>query len=242
MNERFAKEAGVAQTVHWARTKQMGFVSQDVIDALIDSELSIEEGLIDGVFARLGEEDEDGNLLSFGQATHVGCGWIQFPSMHEDETEMNIVPEYADYALLEDFQPQFENFMVCNYAIGVPGKTMCANDTSNTISLHKQKQFIRYYHASAEVIGDVKKCLGAVRCARRSKAHQLKLIGGSTRGNIDPCTNNVESCLIGKSGLKFISPSKLQDVARSNDIGVIDLEASKCKIDTILCRLFKIIF
>ena len=104
-------EPGVAQTVHWARTNQMDFASQDTIDALIDSDLSIEEGLIDGVFAKLGEEDDEGNVLSWGQATHVGCGWIQFPSINRKETETNTVLEY-DYDIPnEDGQQQFENFI-----------------------------------------------------------------------------------------------------------------------------------
>ena len=32
------------------------------------------------------------------------------------------------------------------------------------------------------------------------------------------CGNNVESCLAGKSGLAFVKPSRLRDVARSTDL------------------------
>ena len=238
--ERFAKEPGVAQTVHWARTSKMGFGNKEVIDALIDSELSIEEGLIDGVFARLGDEDEEGNVLSWGQATHVGCGWIQFPHIHDRNDDTNKILDDTTTDVDEE-KKEFENFMVCNYAIGVPSKTMCSKDGSNlkiqSSSVHKQ--FIKYYHASAGVIHDVKRCLQAVRCERRSKKLKglMKLIDG--RGESDACGNNVESCLAGKSGLAFVKPSKLRDVARSTDLeAYVDLEASKCKIDTILCRLF----
>ena len=244
--ERFSKEPGIAQTIHWARTNQMGFGNKDVIDALIDSELSIEEGLIDGVFAKLGNEDEEGNVLSWGEATHVGCGWIQFPhirSQDEDTSEDNVIPEYyVEENENEKVERElFENFMVCNYAIGVPSKTMCSkdNDSLKIESSSVHKQFIKYYHASAGVIRDVKKCLQAVRCERRSKKlKKMKLIEG--RGGTKLCGSNVERCLAGKSGLAFVKPSRLQDVARSADleVGIVDLEASKCKIDTILCRLF----
>lgn len=242
---RFAKEPGVAQTIHWAITNKMGFGSKEVIDALIDSELSIEEGLIDGVFAKLGDEDEEGNVLNWGQATHVGCGWIQFPRIHAHEQD-NIVLEYDqnegsgydEKDTDEDQKEMFENFMVCNYAIGVPSKTTCSkeNNSLRVKSSMVHKQFIKYYHASAGVIHDVKKCLQAVRCKRMNKKlKNLKLIEG--RGESNFCGNDVETCLAGKSGLQFVKPSKLRDVARSTDyVGVVDLEASKCKIDTILCR------
>ena len=238
-------EPGVAQTIHWARTNKMGFGRQDVIDALINSELSTEEGLIDGVFAKLGDEDKDGNLLSWGQATHVGCGWIQFPYMNVHQKKMNIImnERAVDHDKNEGrdtndniHEGLFENFMVCNYAIGVPSRTTCSNENSLPISPSEDKQFIKYYHASAEVIHDVKKCLDAVRCKRMDKKlKNMKLIDG--RGESHSCGIDVEGCLAGKSGLQFVKPSRLRDVARSTEyVGVVDLEASKCKIDTILCR------
>ena len=248
--KRFAQAPGVAQTIHWARTTKMGFGSKDVIDALVDSELSIEEGLIDGVFAKLGDEDEEGNLITWGQATHVGCGWIQFP--HIDNEQSNAVLEYEPTEgsgwTEESYTPEkqeelFENFMVCNYAIGVPSKTTCSKDNSFKIkSSSVHKQFIKYYHASAGVISDVKKCLQAVRCKRQNKKiKNVKLIEG--RGESNSCGNDVESCLAGKSGLQFVKPSRLRDVARATDyVGVVDLEASKCKIDTILCRSLNLYF
>ena len=236
---KFSKEPGVAQTIHWARTTNLGFGNKEVIDNLINSKLSIEEGLIDGVFARLGDEDKNGNVLSWGEATHVGCGWIQFPHIDEQNEDNNAILEYDDKNAKET--KQYENFMVCNYAIGVPKRTMCSKVDGDGLKIQSSsvhKQFIKYYHASSGVIRDVKKCLQAVRCERRSKKlKELKLFKG--RGGIKRCGTNVERCLAGKSGLAFVKPSKLHDVARSTDLeAFVDLEASKCKIDTILCRLF----
>ena len=239
---KFSKEPGVAQTIHWARTKQVGFGSKEVIDGLINSKLSIEEGLIDGVFARLGDEDKDGNVLSWGEATHVGCGWIQFPHIHDQNENSNDILEYEEN---DEKTKEYENFMVCNYAIGVPKRTMCSKSAGDGLKIKSSsvhKQFIKYYHASPGVIRDVKKCLQAVRCERRSKKlKELKLYKG--RGGNKRCGTNVERCLAGKSGLAFVKPSKLPDVARSTDLeAFVDLEASKCKIDTILCRLIFIHF
>ena len=243
--ERFVKEPGVAQTIHWARTKKMGFGYKEVIDSLLDSKLSTEEGLIDGVFARLGDEDEDGNVLSWGEATHVGCGWIQFPHIENHENSNDVLEYETDDLNEKKENREFENFMVCNYAIGTPSRTMCSKNNQNDLKIKSSsvhKQFIKYYHASAGVIRDVKKCLQAVRCERRSKKLKgLKLIDG--RGESNLCGNNVESCLAGKSGLAFVKPSRLRDVARSTDLeAFVDLEASKCKIDTILCRFKLFLF
>ena len=131
----FASEPGVAQTVHWARTLGGG-LDGPVVTKLLDSEVAIEEGLIDGLFTSLGSKDED-NILSWGHATHVGCGWIQFPTAREGAN--------------------FENFMVCNYGIGVPASNTCENVTSSAPA------YVTYYAAPFDVIADVKKCLKAVR-------------------------------------------------------------------------------
>ena len=191
----FAKEPGVAQTIHWARTKQ-GLGKEEVAE-LLDSNISIEEGLIDGLFTSFGENDE-GNILSWGHATHVGCGWIQFPG-----------------------RSGYENFMVCNYGIGIPQNNSCSDVKDS------DPPYVTYYRAPYDVIKDVKKCLKAVRCRRRNKGLKGR----------DPCSTDVENCLKAKSGLEFIKPSRLRGVARSNDDIMVDLEASKCKIDTILCSL-----
>ena len=74
--------------------------------------------------------------------------------------------------------------------------------------------------------------LSVHRCRRRHR--------GFT-GRSDPCETDVEKCLDAKSGLAFIkgAQARAAGVGRSNDLptGSADLEASKCKIDTILCGL-----
>lgn len=226
---RFADEPGVGQTVHWARTDSLDLDGQ-TLEALIESDLQIEEGLIDGLLAKLPEanghpesadEEEWGNsVMAWGHATHVGCGWIQFPTSHH-----------------EDGQPrEYENFMVCNYGIGVASKTSCDNITD---VVGDDGTFIKYYTVTSEVIRDVKACLAAVRCRRRRR-RLFKTFDVATKTmdeEDDPCKQDVQICLNGKSGLKFIDASKLRSVARSNDISPIDVEAAKCKLDTILCGL-----
>ena len=132
----FAEEPGVAQTVHWARTEDGG-LDGGLVTRLLDSEVAIEEGLIDGLFTSLGSRDED-NILSWGHTTHVGCGWIQFPTSGSTAT------------------PTFENFMVCNYGIGVAANNTCGVKSS-------APAYVTYYAAPFDVIADVKKCLKAVR-------------------------------------------------------------------------------
>ena len=116
--------------------------------------------------------------------------------------------------------------MVCNYGIGVPAKTTCDEELS--VEDSNRTPFITYYPATSEVIEDVKKCLKAVRCRHR----QLSLFDDDN----GPCSGTVESCLKGRSGLRFIQPSQLRSIARSDD-SPIDIEASRCKIDTILCSI-----
>ena len=50
---------------------------------------------------------------------------------------------------------------------------------------------------------------------------------------------SVEDCLVAKSGLPFIRSGRLRSVARSSGFSgsPVEVEASKCKIDTILCNL-----
>ena len=116
--------------------------------------MQIEDGLIDGLFTNFGTltaaDDIGGeNVIAWGHATHVGCGWIQFPGNASTGDS-------------------FENFMVCNYAIGEAEKTSC--DVANGLEEEKAingSSFISYYAASSQVIEDIKLCLGAIRCRRR---------------------------------------------------------------------------
>ena len=49
---------------------------------------------------------------------------------------------------------------------------------------------------------------------------------------------SVEECLVAKSGLPFIRSGRLRAVARSTGFSSpVEIEASRCKIDTILCNL-----
>lgn len=196
-------DPGIAQSVHWARSKDLDLTS-DVIQMLLESQLKIEDGLIDGFFSQI-SGDEQENVILWGHATHVGCGWIQFP-----------LPDVNN-------ETYYENFMVCNYAVGTVGKSSC----ETTTEMANHTSYITYYSAPAQVIEDVKKCLNAVKCRRK---RQFRTTG---------CNREVEECLAAESGLKFLQPSQLRSVARSTDSGLspIDVEASKCKIDTILCSL-----
>ena len=199
IGERFSSAGSIAQTVHWARTSSLD-INSEVIEALLASDLQSEDGLIDGLFASFHDDEDDDNVIAWGHATHVGCGWIQFPSSKKDNNGT----------------VEFENFMVCNYAVGTATKTTCDEETKD------QPTFITYYHATSEVIEDVKKCLAAVRCRRQLQGQN--------------CNQDVERCLQAKSGLRFLDPSHLKTVARSDD-SPIDVEASKCKIDSILCSI-----
>lgn len=218
LNGQLAEEPGVAQTVHWARTE--GFdLNGKILEDLIESDLQIEDGLVDGLITNLPHADEDTNFVAFGQATHVGCGWIQFPVSSE----------------AEDGPQLYENFMVCNYGVGLATKTTCDNMTK---AEGGDGTMIKYYTVTSEVIKDVKSCLEAVRCRRRRrKLFKTYLIGEEEENYSDPCGGDVQQCLNGRSGLKFVDATKLRSVARSNDDLPIAVEAAKCKIDTILCSL-----
>ena len=74
-NDKFEKIPGIAQTVHWTRSDTLD-LKDNVLDRLIESDIQIKDGLIDELFTK---QSEDQNEISWGQATHVGCGWIQFP-------------------------------------------------------------------------------------------------------------------------------------------------------------------
>ena len=213
-SDRFHNEPGVAQTVHWARTP--GFdLNGAILEALLESETQTEEGLVDGLMTNLPYHEEgDENVVVFGQATHVGCGWIQFPM----GSKMAGKPQ------------EYENFMVCNYGVGIVSKTTCDQ-------LKKNETLVKYFTVTSEVIQDVKSCLEAVRCRRRRRKF-LKTFSVDEKPNEnDPCGQDVRRCLQGRSGLKFLDATKLRSVARSNDYTPIDVEATKCKIDTILCSL-----
>ncbi len=209
------EDTGIAQTVHWARTASVN-LRGPTLEALLESDLVIEEGLIDGPYIN----QNDGEQIALGHATHVGCGWIQFPSTSE---------------AVDSLEPQqFENFMVCNYGVGVASKTSCTREDNNNNNNNPNQ--VTYYSVTSEVIRDVKACLEAVKCRRR-KRRLLKqtppLLSSLTS---DPCAEDIKTCLKGSSGLKFVDPSKLKSVARSANVRPIDVEAAKCKIDTILCE------
>ena len=134
--------------------------------------MQIEDGLIDGLFTNFGtlaDDVEGENVIAWGHATHVGCGWIQFP---------------GNSSSLSDF----ENFMVCNYAIGEAKRSSC--DDVNSLEEGEVKgpvngtSFISYYAATSQVIEDIKLCLGAIRCRRR----QLDFsVGGLSGGGGRSC-------------------------------------------------------
>ncbi len=209
--DQFHDEPGVAQTVHWARTSGLD-LNGETLEALMESNVATEDGLIDGMMTNLHFTEE--NTVVFGEATHVGCGWIQFPSNAASEAK------------------EYENFMVCNYGVGVAAKTSCDEVTGRP---QKNSTMIKYFTVTSEVISDVKACLEAVRCRRRRRKF-LKTFSTSQDAN-DPCAQEIRRCLGGRSGLKFLDATKLRSVARSNEYTPLDVEASKCKVDTILCSL-----
>ena len=219
----FYNEPGVAQTVHWARTTGFDLNGQ-ILEALIESDVRTEDGLVDGLMTNLPyqkEVEENEAVVVFGQATHVGCGWIQFPSAS---------------SATEDERDTYENFMVCNYGVGLASKTTCDSLTKK----QNNETLIKYYSVTSEIIKDVKTCLEAVRCRRRRRKFFKTFTQDEAvqeRRSDDPCSADVRQCLSGRSGLKFVDATKLKSVARSVDLQPIDMEAAKCKIDTILCSL-----
>jgi len=220
----FYNEPGVAQSVHWARTP--GFdINGKILEALIESHIQTEDGLVDGLITNLPFHESEAakdseKLVVFGQATHVGCGWIQFPTMSKDNMNQD--------------QAMYENFMVCNYGVGVASKTTC--DNLKNKSVQKNETTIKYYTVTPDIIKDVKACLEAVRCRRRRRKF-LRTFPTDLEDRNDPCGEDVRRCLGGRSGLRFLDATKLRSVARSNEFMPIDMEATKCKIDTILCSL-----
>ena len=87
----------------------------------------------------------------------MGCGWIQFPGNASSTGD------------------SFENFMVCNYAIGEAERTSCdgldewgeEKEGARLPPANNGSSFISYYAATSQVIEDIKLCLGAIRCRRR---------------------------------------------------------------------------
>ncbi len=213
----FHGEAGISQSVHWARTNNSG-LTDSVIKALLDSDIRTEEGaaLVGGGIGFEG----GGDVIRWAHATHVGCGWIQFSIDGRSN----------------------ENFMVCDYGVGRANKTTCDDDNVQGDLAREAEEipFITYYQAPEQVIKDVKKCLTAVRCRRR----QLRLASSGDDNDInDECPSSiVDRCLSAPSGLRFIPMRQLRNFARSSSSAVdlselADVEASRCKIDTILCSL-----
>ena len=70
-------------------------------------------------------------------------------------------------------QAMYENFMVCNYGVGVASKTTCDGLTNKKAVISSKNEtettVIKYYTVTSEVIKDVKACLEAVRCRRRRR-------------------------------------------------------------------------
>ena len=213
--------------MHWARTGDLD-LNGKILEALIESDITTEDGLYDGLVTNLPKDDntsdDEDTFVALGQATHVGCGWIQFPT-----SEAGL----------------YENFMVCNYGVGLTTRTSCDDMTKNTINggggQGQQGTFIKYFTVTSEVIRDVKACLEAVRCRRRKKklfkTSVLRSRQDESASTNDACSEDVQKCLNGRSGLRFVDATKLRSVARSNEDRPIDVEAAKCKIDTILCGL-----
>ena len=113
------------------------------------------------------------------------------------------------------------------------GQTTCDNVEEKA----KNETSVKYFTVTSEVIKDVKACLTAVRCRRRRRKLFKTFRANEMPSENDPCSQDVKTCLSGKSGLKFVDATRLKSVARSNELRPIDVEASKCKIDTILCSL-----
>lgn len=178
----------IAQRVYWTRTKKAN-LTQETITKLLDSDIQAHDGVIEGIVP-----ESDNQTYTWSQATHVGCGWIQFPVVKG-----------------------FDNFLVCNFGKGLTSKTSCSQEVN-------QQSYITFYSATSKVIEDVKKCLRAVRCRSR---RQLD-------GN---CTSSVEACLKAESGFQFIPLDVFEKQSRSSNGYPFDLEVSRCKIDTILCRV-----
>ena len=99
----------------------------------------------------------------------MGCGWIQFPGNASRDS--------------------FENFMVCNYAIGEAERTSCdANSLEKGEKANNgSASFISYYAATSQVIEDIKLCLGAIRCRRRQLDFGVGSLYGRSGGGGRDC-------------------------------------------------------
>ena len=82
----------------------------------------------------------------------------------------------------------YENFMVCNYGVGVASKTTCGNLKNK--SVQKNETTIKYYTVTSEIIKDVKACLEAVRCRRRRRKF-LRTFPADLEDRNDPCGDDV---------------------------------------------------
>ena len=81
--------------------------------------------------------------------------------------------KYSTVLLKKKDQAMYENFMVCNYGVGVASKTTCDGLTNKKAVISSKNEtettVIKYYTVTSEVIKDVKACLEAVRCRRRRR-------------------------------------------------------------------------
>ena len=235
---KYHKEAGIAQTVHWARTSALD-MSASLMELLASSEIRTLDGTIDALFLRGNETSGAPNVI-MAQSTHVGCGWIQF-NLGERSDGRN---ESA----------ASENFLVCNYGVGEAVSTTCSNDEeslgleppgkiqSDQDKLEKTAQpALTYYSAPSSVIEDIKLCLAAIRCRRSvgiaDPANALRTVNNGPVSSRTSCDGQVQDCLAAPSGLNFLAPSTLKKQTRRTWPSPVEIEASKCKIDTILCSL-----
>ena len=69
--------------------------------------------------------------MIWGQTTHIGCGWTQFPLATNNKLLYNKL--YPD--------GEYENFFVCNYGVGgnVPGEPVYQMNCSNSISTSQKE-------------------------------------------------------------------------------------------------------
>ena len=127
--------------------------------------------------------------------------------------------------------------MVCNYGVAEgEDSESCGEGGGEEGS--ESSSFVTYYSATEQVIRDVKGCLKAVRCRRRQMGFNLEEQGEEEDGD---CSSSVESCLASPSGFRFVPLRQLRSFARSVSVASggagAEVEASRCKIDTILCSL-----
>jgi len=140
----FRADPGVAQSVHWARTTSLSpGLNRKVLKELISSEIKVFDGFFDGIY------EKNATILRWGHATHVGCGWIQFPTnLNEDyfgeEKSMKEDNVNDEDELIKDetkeYEREYENFLVCNYGIGENLRTICDEENEDLFNNKEQNE------------------------------------------------------------------------------------------------------